>query len=292
MIFCVLTFLLFSSSLHASGDTLYFVGNIKVSKQVTYTYDLRFTINAANQVTGYSLTDARGPNETKTKIFGSFDSSTKILSYEEKGILRSKVDLQKSGEYLCFVKASLKLKKSKLIETLSGKFTGVQPGKTEPCADGEIKLINSAKAKGILDWIDRNQPKQNEPKEETKPRQPAPTDIIKVADSKGKELLFTGAYIKFTIWDNGVVDGDRISLMINNKYILQNYTLDSTVKIIETTLANNDVDTIRVIALNEGSLPPNTAMIRIESKTELYPIEVRAKLNEVREIYLRKKKQQ
>ena len=57
----------------------------------------------------------------------------------------------------------------------------------------------------------------------------------------------------------------------------------------ELTLSDKEVDTIKIIALNEGTLPPNTAAIIIESPFEQYPIMTQAKLNEVRTIYLRKK---
>ncbi len=288
IIFSVLILLLFFSKICAASDTLYFVGDILISKGASYKYNLRFAIDSKNQLTGYSLTDAGGPNETKTKISGTFDSLKNTISFEEKDILRSKVDLIKND--LCFVRATLRFKKNKLVETLSGKFIGIQPGKSSSCADGEIKLINSKKAKAILSTNKANQPLQSASKENKEQAKPQPADIIKVSDDKGKELPFTGTYIKFTIWDNGIVDDDIITIMINNKYILKNYTLDSTVKIIETVLTDNEVDTVKVIALNEGTVPPNTALIKIESKYEQYPIEVRAKLNEVRRIYLRKKK--
>ena len=132
----------------SAADTLYFKGRIKVSKNVAYNYSLRFTINAKNQITGYSLSDPGGPTETKTKIYGTYDSVTNAFNYEEKSVLRSRVDLQKN--YLCFVKATLTLKKSKMLEELSGKFIGIEPGKTTQCAIGEIKLINTDKIKVFL----------------------------------------------------------------------------------------------------------------------------------------------
>ena len=116
--FCFLSLLATTAT---AGDTLYFVGNIKVSKKISYKYNLRFTIGNDNKITGYSLSDPGGPNETKTKIFGTYDSVNRIISYEEKNVLRSSVDLQRKD--LCFVKAELKFKKTKLIEELSGKFT-------------------------------------------------------------------------------------------------------------------------------------------------------------------------
>jgi hypothetical protein len=113
--------------------------------------------------------------------------------------------------------------------------------------------------------------------------------VVKIADDKGKEFEITGSRIKLTIWDNGQVDGDRISIMLNGKYLLENYSTVAAPKIIETLLSGNELDTIKIIALNEGTIPPNTAAIIIETPSEKYQILTHANTNEVRSIYLKKK---
>ena len=271
----------FTSSLYA-GDTLYFVGNINLAKKISYKYILRFTIGKDNKVTGYSLTDPRGNDEVKTKIIGNYDSIAKTINFEEQRILHTTIDVEKND--FCFVKATLKFKKDRFFETLSGKFVGTQPGKSTPCATGDIKLINTDKIKQVIAKVD------GKPDNTIVEEKANSNTLITIADDKARYLPFTGKYVKITIWDNGKVDGDKVSIMLNDKYILENYTLDSKTKEIEASLSNNAIDTIKIIALNEGSLPPNTATIRIESKSEYYPIEIQANINEVRTIYLRKKK--
>ncbi|MEO6455509.1 MAG: hypothetical protein ABIN97_15625 [Ginsengibacter sp.] len=301
----VFSLIYFFPTIASAADTLYFKGKIKVSKNVSYNYSLRFTVNKS-LVTGYSLSDPGGPTETKTKISGTYDSVNNILSFEEKSVLRSKVDLQKN--FLCFVKASLRLKRTKLIEELTGKFIGTEPGKATECATGEIKMINTnmvisfLKQKNVPPPPDSTKTTTAEtkkdkelptsktiavPETETIPTSKANT--IMVADAKGKEFLITGNKIKLTIWDNGEVDGDRISILLNDKYILEDYMVTFSAKIIDVTLSDNAIDTVKIIAHNEGTLPPNTAAIKIESKLEQYPIITKANLNEIRTIYLRKK---
>lgn len=289
----------------SAADTLYFKGRIKISKNLAYNYSLRFTISAKNQITGYSLSDPGGPTETKTKIYGTYDTVTHAFNFEEKSVLRSRVDLEKN--FLCFVKATLTLKESKFVQELSGKFIGIEPGKPGQCAAGEIKLINTSQVKVFLKQ--RNPPppdtankatvqikKEKETpviKQEETPNIENPQvrkeNTIVISDAKGKEISITGNKVKLSIWDNGEVDGDKISILLNDKYILENYTVTFTSKIIEVTLSDQEVDIIKIIALNEGNLPPNTAAIRIESTTEQYPIITKANVNEVRTIYLRKK---
>ena len=283
-IFFILVLFFFSISNGAfASDTLYFAGKIKVSKSLSYKYYLRFTINIKNQLTGYSLSDPGGLNETKTRITGTYDSLNKIIKFEESNILRSRVDLKKND--LCFVSASLILKNTKLVETLSGKFKGFGADRTTQCANGEIQLINTDRAKAILEKIANKEdnPEVIHSDKNTKNK------LIKIDDEKGKEFEITGNSIKLTIWDNGQVDGDRISIMLNGKYLLENYSTVAAPKMIETLLSGNISDTIKIIALNEGTLPPNTAAIIIETPFEKYKILTQANTNEVRSIYLRKK---
>ena len=58
---------------------------------------------------------------------------------------------------------------------------------------------------------------------------------------------------------------------------------------IELPLSGNAIDTLKIIALNVGTIAPNTAAIKIETPAEQYPILTKAVLNEVRTIYLTKK---
>ena len=287
-IFLFAVLLPFLQGAKASGDTLYYVGNIIVSKKVSFAYNLRFTINSKNEVTGYSLTDAGGTSETKVRISGLYDSLKETINFEEKNIVRTKVD--QSQNDLCFVHATLTFKHNKLIETLAGKFSGFKLNGNTPCANGEIKLINARKGQNIRSTVDKMLTPLQKKEDASKPlATETKKEIMKVSDDKGIVLPFTGNTVQLTIWDNGMIDGDRVSVMLNDVYLVKDYTLDSTKKIINAPLTNNAVDTVKIIALNEGKIAPNTAMIRVESTTETYPIEVRAAVNEVRKIYLKKK---
>jgi len=281
-IFCF-SFLSLLTATAIASDTLYFVGHIIITKKISYKYNLRFTIDDG-KVTGYSLSDPGGINETKTKIFGNYDSVNKVINYEEKNVLRSSVDLKKND--LCFVKATLKFKKTKLLEMLSGKFTGIEPGKTEPCANGQIKLINTDRYKVIMKQINNA---DESPDTIAPAKNKSKYPVVKIDDEKGREFLITGSTVKLTIWDNGQVDGDKISILLNGKYVLSDYTIAAGGKFMDITLSGNEMDTVQVIALNEGTLPPNTAAIQIATNSEKYQILTQAKINEVRTIYLRRK---
>jgi hypothetical protein len=253
-----------------------------------YNYNIRFTVNEDGKISGYSLSDPGGVNEVKTKITGTFDSTKKILSFTETTVLRSKVDLKKNE--LCFVKADLKMKKSAAFETLSGDFVGIEPGKTEPCATGVIEIQNTKRIKAALKMVEERDSIKTLVKDYKQDRKEFKKDnSTKITDTKGKEFLVSSNKVKLTIWDKGKVDGDMITISLNGKIILEKYVLTAQTKIIELTLDNIDINTIKIIALNEGTLPPNTAAIKIETTLEQYPILTEAKVNEERIIYLKKK---
>ena len=64
------------------------------------------------------------------------------------------------------------------------------------------------------------------------------------------------------VWDNQKVDGDRISLNLNGKWVLENYTLAKKPHVFQIEL--NEGKNIFVLhALNLGEIHPNTAAIVI-----------------------------
>jgi hypothetical protein len=285
-VFCIL--LISLSAFSTAKDTLYYVGNIKVSKKTTYSYKLRFVIHDNNSITGYSLTDAGGIYETKTRITGKFDSIANTIYFEEQKVLRSRVDTVKSG--LCFIQATLKFTKDKLFEKLSGKFVGKEPNKASICGKGEIKLVNTKKIKKIIDDGDKITNKKETEVIDSKTQNAS--ESIKIFDDKPKSFLFKESEIIVTVWDNGIIDNDKISIIADNRYLLKEYTLEAAKKTISVKIPDN-VDDIKlvIIALNEGNEPPNTAMVIIESLSDKYVVEIRAKKNETRVIYLSRRRE-
>ncbi len=281
IVFFVIVILSFNKAFAA--DTLYFVGNIKILNTTSYKYNLRFVVKDNKKIVGYSLSDAGGLNEVKTSIVGTFDSSKNILTFEEKNVLRTKVDVNKNE--ICFVRASLKIKKTKLFEEMTGNFTAFEIGKTTMCGSGTIKLINTNKVKGLLKKINDDKPVDEADIDLSQYKE----KVIKLSDETAKQFLITGNEVKLSIWDNGQVDGDKISILLNEKPILENYEITNKLKLLTITLESKEINTLKIIALNEGALSPNTAAVKLESASETYPILSVAKANETRVIYLKQK---
>ena len=66
----------------------------------------------------------------------------------------------------------------------------------------------------------------------------------------------------FEIWDAGKEDGDVISIFVDGNNVLKNFTIAHDVKRVEIDLENRLTE-IRIEAVNEGSIPPNTANIKL-----------------------------
>lgn len=85
------------------------------------------------------------------------------------------------------------------------------------------------------------------------------------------DVTVNSKYISLTVYDHGQVDGDRIDLIVNGVYILRDYTLVGYPgKTVNVTLKSGTNDVV-VHALNEGTVPPNTATVEISNVTKGNP---------------------
>ena len=70
--------------------------------------------------------------------------------------------------------------------------------------------------------------------------------------------------INLSVWDNERVDGDRISLSLNGKWILRNYEIAKEKHSLDIELIKNQVNELVFFAENLGEIPPNTTAIKIQ----------------------------
>jgi WD40 repeat protein len=69
--------------------------------------------------------------------------------------------------------------------------------------------------------------------------------------------------ITFYVWDDDQIDGDVISLNLNNVWILSNYKLTKQKKIVTAKINPGGNNYLMLFAHNEGAIAPNTAGISI-----------------------------
>lgn len=94
-----------------------------------------------------------------------------------------------------------------------------------------------------------------------------------------EKLEFKSTKIEIRVWDDKILDGDIISLYLNDSLILSEYEITKTLKKLNLTVPNGSVCYLTLYAHNLGTIPPNTANVsisdgitekKIELKSDLY----------------------
>jgi len=148
-----------------------------------------------------------------------------------------------------------KLSEMNLLHTLS--FTGLNKKQ-------ELSVTNKRKNENPVSKTD-NQGWQNEisissPEKEKK----AAADVDKRKTKIIQDMYFETDSLVFTLYDNGIVDGDTVSVLLNGNIILPNQGL--TEKPVSKVIYTKDIPDSSVFVLyaeNLGNIPPNTGLLLI-----------------------------
>ncbi len=102
-------------------------------------------------------------------------------------------------------------------------------------------------------------------------------DTLKTELRKRKDVLVqtieTSDTVKLTLYDNGQIDGDTVTLFHNDSIILYKHGLTASAKMISFVVTeSNSLQTITMMANNLGTIPPNTALLVIETNGKKYEI--------------------
>lgn len=107
-------------------------------------------------------------------------------------------------------------------------------------------------------------------------------------------VYFKADSLLLTLYDNGEVDGDTVSVILNGRMIMAKQGL-STKAITQTIYITPDMgDSLQLVmyAENLGSLPPNTGLLLINDGKDRYEIRFAGDLTKNAAIVLRRRKQQ
>jgi hypothetical protein len=105
-------------------------------------------------------------------------------------------------------------------------------------------------------------------------------------------VFFKSDSLQLTLYDNGEVDGDTVSVLINGKVIMPKQGL-STKAIRKTIFLPPGTDSLQLImyAENLGSIPPNTGLLVVQDGDVVYEIRFSADMNKNSAIVFRRKRQ-
>ncbi len=95
--------------------------------------------------------------------------------------------------------------------------------------------------------------------------------------------------ITLSIYDNGEIDGDTVSVFVNNVQVVSNVGLSAQAYKITIPVQKNQINKVELFAENLGRIPPNTGLLVIYSGEQRYQIFFTATLEKNAIIYLERK---
>lgn len=107
----------------------------------------------------------------------------------------------------------------------------------------------------------------------------------------GRELLVDSDSLRLTFYDNGIVDGDSISVFFNKEPIATHQSLTERGIVIYTVLdSTKPYNEISMFAENLGTIAPNTALMVITDGVNRYEIFLSSSLTQNSTIRIRRRK--
>jgi len=257
-----------------SQKTEKYSGIITLENGTPLMFEMEF-IEDKGMVNGFSITGKGTPDETKSDVSGIFNKNTKTYKLKETQVLstNSEADLNT----FCYINMEITEKGKLSLKRYEGNFTGYFIN-GDTCASGNIILMEKEKLEKKVEKIKKKVEKKIEKKKKKE------EEKINVMSTKvlkdGDDMLIKCYSDKITIyiWDANQEDGDKISLVVNDKYLLKDFTTKRKRKKIKYKLKKGE-NIIEITAKNLGSTPPNTSRIEIVDSKTKYPIITQLELN-------------
>lgn len=111
------------------------------------------------------------------------------------------------------------------------------------------------------------------------------------ATTPSETIFFSSDSLSIALYDNGEVDGDTVSVIINDEMFIEKQGLKSTAFRKTFYIPLNDSDSLLVVlyAENLGKYPPNTGLLQIKDGEEIFYVRFKADLDKNAAIVLRRK---
>lgn len=249
----VISFLIMTcSNIHGQNYDLIFKGMLMLTPQETYNYELHLNLKK-KKITGISITDKEGANETKAEVSGSLEN--KILKIDEIQILSTKSE--SPIDEFCYIHFEVPLTKTGKGKAFNGQFQGKYMNDSL-CATG---MIIGAETK-LIEKVEKIVKKRID-KEITKVSYITPSDSLHI-DWKSDT-------IEVLLWDANISDGDRIDLSLNDKIYLRDHEVFSKIYTLKIPLKKGENE-LKIKALNNGDTPPNTVRFEFIDADKRHPV--------------------
>jgi hypothetical protein len=269
LIIIIVTF--FINIKNGNAQTLDMVGIAVISKTEMVPYKLIFD-EKNGKISGYSISDFNGANETKSTIVGTFNKKNKTFSFEETSIVSTKSKVSKSE--FCLLKMDGKFIKKAGKEIVQGAFTSNNSNKEIECVSGNLLLTPSknvyelmAKFAGKVDTSKVKDAGAKQMLNEVNSYKDV-GDVIELKAGDSPSFKWRSDTIRIAIWDENMEDGDQISISKGDEVIASAYSITNKKKIFSYVIAKGSKTKFTIKAINEGMYPPNTVKIMLIDRKE------------------------
>lgn len=217
------------------GYKVYWEKGIWQKGQVTHHLELNLQ-KSGDQIQGEYLcaTYLHRDHYGQFALIGDFKEDT--LSYTTtRKIAEKGVEKYQTG--FCYNSAALKYYVLGDQEYLEGKWEGWDERGGE-CASAWVKLQRKKSTAQLDKYVKRN-------------------IIVK------EEIVVTSRKVKIEIWDKHTVDGDIISLKLNERWLLRKAKVTKKKRLVKLQLDRPE-NLLTIYAENLGKIPPNTSAVLIQ----------------------------
>lgn len=233
----LLPFLFISIVTNAQDLTGFWKGTLSMNRGCFSTNNLELQLTVrGTEVTGSSYQYLDINNYIKKNLHGTYDPATKKIYLQETKLVTYKIPVTCD---ICIKKFILHFNNQGSLEMLSGDWSGYVLGTENVCAPNILSL----------------------------------TRIQESAFKEIPEIHVDTGEIKLDFYDNGVIDGDSITIKVNRQVILSHQKLSA--KPITSSIRvdlKSTFQEVEMVAENLGSIPPNTALLIITAGKKSYQL--------------------
>jgi len=156
----------------------------------------------------------------------------------------------------------------------------------------EINLVHYLSFTGTKKPKAVKQPGNNNIKKETTVVVKSPLKPTERKIQKIDEIFFTSDSLLLSFYDNGTVDGDTISMILNGRVIAEKIKLTTNAYRITIPTRINQNDSLMLVMHAEslGLIPPNTGLLIIQDGTTRHEIRFEGDLQRSSAVMLRRKR--
>lgn len=147
-------------------------------------------------------------------------------------------------------------------EVLKGEFKGYTMDKKDVCPSGKIILKKTA-----IPVFPTDIEQSDELAELQKD-----VHLIPRKKELEKDIIFNSPHIKIQLYDNAELDGDSVTVFINNRLLLYKKMLTDKPLLLELNAFPDTDYELMMYADNLGKVPPNTALMVITAGRQRYEI--------------------